>query len=62
MYLDEVKDVSGHPTKKVVNYCVGVHLCDEDKECKHERYNVTLKLGKIGRTIKIISEKVKYLD
>lgn len=60
--LNEVKDVSAHPGQKVVNYCVGTHLCDEDKECKRERYNVTLKLEKIDRTIKIISEKVKYLD
>lgn len=60
--LNEVKDVSGHPAQKVVNYSVGVHLCDEDKQCKRERYNVTLKLEKVGRIIKIISEKVKYLD
>jgi len=60
--LNETKDVFGHPGQKVVNYCASTHLCDEDKYCKRERYNVTLKLEKIDRTIKIISEKIKYLE
>ena len=60
--LNEAKDVSSHPGQKVVNFCVGTHLCDEDKYCKRERYNITLKLEKMDRTIKIISEKVKYLE